>query len=177
MLRGCFFAGSPSWAFNGFSVLCYIIDSSIMPSSYANKKANEYYANHSIEQRLVKVINLSKDNDKHYYIFRNVLSSSIVKECLNVLPTTQHLRSIQKGGRQFHEDPSCSNSKKLQQILRDTTVLFRQRSKSDTKQAGIQQEMKIPAFYLAMASKLGIKNARLGLTDRLIVHEPKLKVF
>ena len=148
-----------------------------MSSNYSNKKAKEYYANHSIEQRLVKVINLSKDNDKRYYIFRNVLSSSTVKECLNVLPTTQHLRSIQTGGRQFNEDPSCSNSKKLQQIFRDTNVLFRQRSKSDTKQAGIQQEMKIPAFYLAVASKLGIKNARLGLTDRLIVHEPKLKVI
>ena len=37
--------------------------------------------------------------------------------------------------------------------------------------------MKIPEFYLAVASKLGIKNARLGLTDRLVVHEPKLKVF
>ena len=38
------------------------------------------------------------------------------------------------------------------------------------KQVGIYQEMKTPAFYLDVASKL-------GLTDRLIVHEPKLQVF
>jgi hypothetical protein len=146
-------------------------------SFYANKKAIEYYANHSIEQRLVKVINLSKNNDKRYYIFRNVLSSSTVIECLKVLPSIQNLRSIQVGGRQFDEDPSCPNAKKLQKIVREANVLFRQRSKSAAKEVGIQQEMKIPEFYLAVASKLGIMNARLGLTDRLVVHEPKLKVF
>ena len=37
--------------------------------------------------------------------------------------------------------------------------------------------MKIPEFYLAVASKLEVTNAQLGLTDRLIVHEPRLQVF
>ena len=105
-------------------------------SFYANKKANEYYANHSIEQRLVKVINLSKKNDKRYYLFRNVLPSSTVIECLKVLPAIQNLRSIQVGGRQFDEDPSCPNAKKLQKIVREANVLFRQRSKADENRCG-----------------------------------------
>ena len=143
-----------------------------MTSSYAKKKTNEYYAKHSLEQRVVKVIANSKD--KRYYLFRNVLSSRTTKECLDVLPHRRNLSSIQSGGRRF----DATGDRKLQKIVRGADVFFKQRrAKSGPKQVGVvQQEMKVSAFYRTVASKLGIENAQLGPTDRLIVHDPSLQV-
>ena len=146
-----------------------------MSSSYANKKGNEYYANHSIEQKLVRVI--ANSTDERYYLFRNVLSTASVRECLNVVAEIPHRRlsSIEQGGRKFDATAESDNSRKLQEIVRASDVFFQQRrSKSATKQQ--QEEMKLPTFYLTVAAKLGIEKACLGPTDRLIVHDPSLKV-
>lgn len=144
-----------------------------MPSSsYAKEKAKEFYANHSIEQRVNKVIYAANKKDNRYYLFRNVLSSETVSKCLEVLPRSGNLSSIQLGGRQFDAKAESKNSKNLQHIIRNADVYFQQRSQSATE----RQKMKLPAFYLMIASKLGLTNANLGLTDRLIVHDNSLKV-
>jgi hypothetical protein len=144
-----------------------------MPSlSYAKEKAKEFYAKHSIEQRVNKVIYAANKEDNRYYLFRNVLSSETVSKCLEVLPRSGNLSSIQLGGRQFDAKAESKNSKNMQYIIRNADVYFQQRSQSATE----RQKMKLPAFYMTVASKLGIANARLGLKDRLIVHDYSLKV-
>ena len=140
--------------------------------SYAKEKAKEFYANHSIEQRVNKVIYAANKKDNRYYLFRNVLSSETVSKCLENLPRSGNLSSIQLGGRQFDAKAESKNSKILQHIIRNADVYFQQRSQSATE----RQKMKLPAFYLMIASKLGLTNASLGLTDRLIVHDHSLKV-
>jgi hypothetical protein len=140
--------------------------------SYAKEKAKEFYANHSIEQRVNKVIYAANKKDNRYYLFRNVLSSETVSKCLENLPRSGNLSSIQLGGRQFDAKAESKNSKILQHIIRNADVYFQQRSQSATE----RQKMKLPAFYLMIASKLGLTNASLGLTDRLIVHDNSLKV-
>lgn len=147
-----------------------------MSSSYANKKGNEYYANHSIEQKLVRVI--ANSTDKRYYLFRNVLSSASVRECLKVVAeiSHRHLSSIEQGGRKFDATAESPNSRNLQEIVRASDVFFQQRRSKSATTKQQQEEMKLPTFYLTVAAKLGIKNARLGPTERLIVHDPSLKV-
>jgi hypothetical protein len=140
--------------------------------SYAKEKAKEFYANHSIEQRVNKVIYAANKKDNRYYLFRNVLSSETVSKCLENLPRSGNLSSIQLGGRQFDAKAESKNSKILQHSIRNADVYFQQRSQSATE----RQKMKLPAFYLMIASKLGLTNASLGLTDRLIVHDNSLKV-
>ena len=127
--------------------------------------------NHSIEQRVNKVIYAANKKDNRYYLFRNVLSSDTVKQCLEVLPPRSHLSSIQKGGRQFDATADSENSQELQSIIRNADVCFQQRSQSTE-----MQKMKLSRFYITVASKLGIANACLGLKDRLIVHDYSLKV-
>jgi len=145
-----------------------------MPSSsYAKVKAKEFYANHSIEQRVNKVIYAANKKDNRYYLFRNVLSSETVSKCLEVLPCSGNLSSIQLRGRKFDAKAESTNSKNLQHIIRNADVSFQQRR---TQSATERQKMKLPAFYMTVASKLGIANARLGLKDRLIVHDYSLKV-
>ena len=127
---------------------------------------------HAIERRLEKVIYAANEKDNRYYLFRNVLSSVTVRQCLAVLPSRIHLSSIQNGGRQFDADADSENSQKLQKIIREeASVVFKQRRSSKSL-----QEMKLATFYLMIASKLGIANASLGLKDRLIVHDPILQV-
>ena len=143
-----------------------------MPSSsYAKQKAKEFYVKHAIERRLEKVIDAAKEKDNRYYLLEKVLSSDTVRQCLNLLPSRINLSSIQKGGRQFDAEADSNNSRDMQRIIRNANVVFKQRNSSKSK-----QEMKLPTFYLMIASKLGLTNASLGLKDRLIVHDHSLKV-
>ena len=142
-----------------------------MPSSsYAKQKAKERYVKHAIERRLEKVIDAAKEKDNRYYLLEKVLSSDTVGQCLKFLPSRIHLSSIQKGGRQFDAEADSNNSRDMQRIIRNANVVFKQRNSKS------KQEMKLPTFYLMIASKLGITNASLGLTDRLIVHDHSLEV-
>jgi hypothetical protein len=142
-----------------------------MPSSsYAKQKAKERYVKHAIERRLEKVIDAAKEKDNRYYLLEKVLSADTVRQCLNFLPSRIHRSSIQKGGRKFDAEADSDKSQKLQRIIRNANVVFKQRNSKS------KQEMKLPTFYLMIASKLGITNARLGLKDRLIVHDHSLEV-
>ena len=145
---------------------------------YKNNQCKEYNRRHSIDFRLNRAIRKGNDsNDIRYYLFRKVLSSSTVQNCLKAIPADNHLSSIQTGGRLFDANPVSKKSQELQKIFRGSNIYFRQRAPSKKTLLGSQQEMKIPEFYLAVASKLEVTNAQLGLTDRLIVHEPRLQVF
>ena len=142
--------------------------------SYRKKKDQKYFSDHWIEKKLVHHITKNKDN--RYYLFRKVLSTTAVETCLKLKPKDDALSIIEQGGRKF----DANGKIRLTKFFRKTNISFQQRirkpsSKSDTNRTA-KQQMTISEFYIAVASYLGMTNAHLVPTDKLIVHGKELKV-
>ena len=129
--------------------------------SYIQKTHIAIYKKKRIDLKIVRNITLQKKKDSRFIIFKKVLSDTTILESLLLLP--RNLYKLEDH-RWFAQD----DNKALQDFLREQFVFGNIEG---------QQNMTLPQFYLSIAKKKGIVDAKLAPDDKLILHEASLKVF
>ena len=134
---------------------------------YRAKADQKKYKKSWINIKVVQYIR--KNNDKRFYLFKSVLTADAVAHCVHIKPSEASLHSLENG-RKYAQDGNI----KLQRFLRSTKIHFR---KSQSLAGSDIQSMLFPDFLLAVAKKMGLKEARLSSQDKFILHNAKLEVL
>ena len=129
--------------------------------SYIQKTQIAIYKKKRIDIKIVQNLSIQKKLDPRFIIFKKVLSEEAIVESLLHLP--RNLYKLEDH-RLFAQD----GNKTLQEFLRKQFVFGNIEG---------QQNMTLPQFYLSIAKKNGILDAKLAPDDKLILHEASLQVF
>jgi hypothetical protein len=138
------------------------------------KYHRQFYKKTWIDKKIRHI--LSKQLDKRYYLFPNVLSANSIDTCMiDALPRTGFAEL--ESGRKWTRD-GCKN---LTLLLRKQVVHFRLIDKKEIKgvlEVGNEEEqtMQFASFYLKVAEMLKLSKPFLAPLDFILRHETTLAV-